>query len=252
MFNSLLEIFGFSRPAITTNSPIENYDLNEVIQSIFKDHANQKKVCLFVGRTPDQPVPDETELNRVWYTIDTNFHATEETILHGGAATLERHIQMDLNDCESLKKIEHLFNVVLVDGSVLKGVTSIWSTLHAFLVTSPDAEIVSPIIVNSTFGTTSDLEISQYEVDKAWIRYSFEDLNCGIEWAKEQLIANPESDLSAFDYLRPVLEMKTINHLENLFDLVILHKDQSPPCDELIKYKYNEFWHLVGPKVLQG
>ena len=102
-----------------------NYSVQDQIAYV-KDLAVQlpkqgKKLCVFIGRGADEPLPKVD--NEVWVSLDINLfgffgkHGKPEDANLSGRV----HLKIDMNnDRELLSQIEGLFNKVVLDRSVLK------------------------------------------------------------------------------------------------------------------------------------
>jgi hypothetical protein len=89
-----------------------NYSLDETAQKIEKLSQSDDRVCLFIGRTGNEPLPREE--NAIWISGDIQF-ATEPYSLE------ERiHIWHDFTDEKGLSKFQGLFDKIVIDQSTCK------------------------------------------------------------------------------------------------------------------------------------
>ncbi len=83
-----------------------------VIKKIMQFIAEGKKVCLFIGRTPDEPLPNEP--NTIWVSLDPKLRKSKEL-------TPDRlHLILSCNDSAEMSTIQRLFSKVVVDQSTWK------------------------------------------------------------------------------------------------------------------------------------
>jgi hypothetical protein len=88
------------------------YDLEGTIQTIKNLSQGDKKICLFIGRVGDEPLPEEEGV--IWVSGDIGF-ATRPYSLK------ERiHIVHDFTDEEGLSRLHGLFDKIVVDQSTCK------------------------------------------------------------------------------------------------------------------------------------
>ena len=243
------------------------YDFDQVISKIKTDRAKGLDICLFVGRTPDQPVPNEPEKNRVWYTIDAEPRVTERTSLRkNNEVDDEHHILMDLNDRQKIKKLKNLFTFLFVDGCVQKGITYVWKSLIPLLEKKPSSELtLSANYINTSFNGLDKTTI--IDIQKALIRYSEEDFDKAHAWQNQaneennegisldqeeqtnsnsSLIEDEQCSRDAFDYLKDEFLKQTEDFLKTRFRHVHLVKGKLP-YDKFMTFKYDNYWHLKEP-----
>lgn len=90
--------------------------LDESIAKIDACLAQDKKVCLFVGRTPREKLPSDTgeaKPDELWVSGDISDN--------GPATSPDRiHLCFDFNNQELIKKVQKRFDLIVVDFSVTK------------------------------------------------------------------------------------------------------------------------------------
>jgi hypothetical protein len=117
-----------------TQKPVHadlGYSLDTVIDRVRKSREEGLHTALFVGRTNDQPMPDEKGC--AWFSLDLN----RET------GNSSHHLQIDFNDSKVMQKIHHLFDKVVVDWSVIKFFEgSPWDNLHPLLFKHESSQLI--------------------------------------------------------------------------------------------------------------
>lgn len=115
------------------NTQKKPYDLDEVVLKIKTLQIENKKLCLFVGRTNDEQLPQEDNVE--WISLDSYFNPD---------SLIDRlHLRIDFNNAEQREKIYGLFDKVVVDQSVLKFLSDKpWKNLAKILKPSADSELI--------------------------------------------------------------------------------------------------------------
>jgi len=111
---------------------IEDYELDRVIEKVERARADGLKTAVFVGRRNSQSIPQEE--GWVWFTLDSKLKNKYDC---------ETHLQVDFDNPESMAKIHHLFNKVVVDLEVIKYSDTPWDTFQPLLAQEPDSTFIS-------------------------------------------------------------------------------------------------------------
>lgn len=106
--------------------------LDDIISELRRVQVNGMKLALFVGRGPQQTVPQES--GWIWCSLDLEKKTVVSTRLH---------LEMNFNDTATMAKIQGLFDKVVSDYSVIKFISSPWKTLYNLLVSKPHAELIA-------------------------------------------------------------------------------------------------------------
>lgn len=136
----------------------EDYDLGYAIERVHKLSEalfkKKEKLCLFIGRTPGETFPgfgqDKPDVE-TWVSLDTlksfygmkSFHSVKGGPFIPGK---QLHLQLNMNDNESLKKIYGLFDKVVVDFSTLKfhsGKDQTWYSLGKLLRPQEGSQLIT-------------------------------------------------------------------------------------------------------------
>lgn len=114
--------------------------LDESIARI--DALRDKKMCLFVGRTPREPLPSDRGLStadEVWVSGDIS--------ADGPAISKDRiHLCFDFNNQDLILKLQHRFDLIVVDLSVIKFFTEDFANRFSIMLRSS----VSQMLFEST------------------------------------------------------------------------------------------------------
>jgi hypothetical protein len=119
--------------------------LDETMDQI-KALAGKKKLCLFVGRAANEPTPKTTDQEE-WISLDLTGLA-DGYISNGQKFPREPynrlHLQMSFNDTEQMRRIQGLFDQVVLDFSTLKFFDkNPWKTLSGLLNESQEATLIT-------------------------------------------------------------------------------------------------------------
>lgn len=120
---------GENHPVLKTADRIE-----EVIARLHAASASGSKLGIFVGRNDDQSIPNEE--GWTWCSLD-------RAPTQNGLAENRLHLRMSFNDEDEMKKIQGIFDKVVLDRSVIKFMDDPWITLKNLLVLKPHAELVT-------------------------------------------------------------------------------------------------------------
>lgn len=132
------------------------YSLDKVIdrvQTLSKElHENGEKLCLFIGRTPGEPFPgfgQEKEANDTWISLDMANKPWDRLDQTGNqfiTTGKQLHLVMDMNNNDKLKKIQKLFDKIIVDLSTLKNYDdkdNAWYFLGKLLRPEPGSQLIT-------------------------------------------------------------------------------------------------------------
>jgi hypothetical protein len=193
-----------------------------------KSLAKEKKLCLFVGRAANEPIPESTEAEE-WVSLDILKISPAEK----NPKSLNRlHLVMDCNDPESLGKIQGLFDRVVVDGSTLKLIQgNPWETMGKLLKASPESELITECCKGSGPCYTDDDE-EPTNTDGALL-IPMKALATGTLQEVNRRYTKASQD-------------RAVKHLQELFDEVILEKDKPYPYPN--RWNVRNFFVLKGPK----
>lgn len=112
--------------------------LSESIAKIDAFIAEDKKVCLFVGRTPAEELPPETgeaKPDEVWVSGDIRDDVP--------SINKERvHLCLDFNDDDRLNMLREKFDLIVVDASVIKFFDNDFAKRFAVMLRSPESELI--------------------------------------------------------------------------------------------------------------
>ncbi len=102
--NQFFRLFGYKQTLEQSIAKIDAY------------LAQGKKLCLFVGRTPKEPLPSdrgEAQANEIWVSLDQSDE--------GPAISADRvHLHFDFNQQTLVRKLKKRFDLIVVDFSVMK------------------------------------------------------------------------------------------------------------------------------------
>jgi hypothetical protein len=256
-----------------------------VIRKIVQFVAEGKKVSLFIGRGPNESLPNDP--NKVWVSLDPSLRKSKEL------SSDRLHLILSCNDSGEMASIQHLFSEVVVDQSTWKFFDpGIIDRLTPLL--TQDAE--STLIFESTFQFTAcNNEIDTWKFDhiklniptKERIQYVKEQKDCLDNFlqeigGKENLAAHPlyqefldSMDLTKFrrrptpDQLLgefqgwlsvrkgiptllekyvPLARQKTIDYLKTVLNYVELKLDTPYPYWTTGRTGHDHFFVAKGPK----
>lgn len=138
------------------------YDLNRMLSRI--EGIEDKRVCLFIGRTPTEALPDEE--GKVWVSGD---------IYVGEEIPEERiHLWLDFTDAKQLTCLHQHFDEIIIDMAVTKFLKGDFITRFVPLF-KPSAEsvfIFEPIPGVIGFGhdiTEPEFNFSNYRIPAQWM-----------------------------------------------------------------------------------
>lgn len=212
------------------------WDLNSPRNIEARNKATFKKIeklakqgqslCCFLCRTGIQSLPKEP--NRVWISID---HAPLSQKLQDGRL----HLQINLKDPKQVKRIQGLFDMVVLDCSSLK------------------------FFINSTPYRTFGLLLKDHEQSKLLMEArpglipilsdpkesSFISLKNGFFWVTEKDFSNYQTD--KYKFWKAKMYPKLKNHLKTLFNEVLLLDGIYWPYPA--SYTMDHFFILRGPKI---
>ena len=80
-----------------------------VIHKIKQYIAEGKKVCLFIGRDPNEPLPNPENPNEIWVSLDPKLRKSSEL------SPDRLHLILSCNDDAEMATIQHLFSKTVVD-----------------------------------------------------------------------------------------------------------------------------------------
>lgn len=143
------QILHQARPALRD---LSTYNLEQEIETVKKiAHDGRTKLCLFVGRTIDERLP-EAQGREKWISLDlflTSKEALRAFSAQFGAskdiATDRLHLRVDLDEKEQVLKLKNLFDKIVVDESVIKFIHSDnpWADIGVMLKRSKSAELIA-------------------------------------------------------------------------------------------------------------
>lgn len=98
----------------------KDYNCNAIVREL-KELSKSQKLCLFIGRSYDQVLPEEK--GTIWASLDIKFFWHEERDADDSYLEPPKakrlHLIMDFNTTD-LQKIQKLFDLIVVDESVEK------------------------------------------------------------------------------------------------------------------------------------
>ncbi len=146
-----------------------NYNFGAVVLKIKGYQAQGKKICLFIGRTPIEPLPSdlgEAEENEVWVSADIALLPSE-----GGrrveTSSDRLHLWLDFNQQEGLNLVKGLFQKVVVDISTVKALNSDFAKRFSILLQSSKSQITFELDVKcpaNCFGEKEFFNPSNYSL----------------------------------------------------------------------------------------
>lgn len=113
--------------------------LDETIDKIKKLDLNGKKLCLFIGRTENEELPEEED--SIWLSLDC------QKVENPKYSRL--HLQADFTNLAHLEKMKGLFDKVIVDFSTFKFMAATadpWRNLSITLKLSPESTLITETI----------------------------------------------------------------------------------------------------------
>lgn len=254
------------------------------IKRIQKCSQDGARICLFVGRTPQESLPVEKDV--IWVSLDNGLRNAEEL------SPDKFHLIVDCNDADQMACIQHLFTKVIVDQSTWKffkpGIIERLSTL---LIPSPE----STLVFESAFQfVLPKEEISEWEFDHILLSYPTSDdvkneseknqflqqfiekiggieklaenslyLDFKQQLDEETLAISDENDLigdffqsllkqsgitDPADKYIPLAREKTQSYLATLFEKVELKQDTPYPYPTRYSSGHDTFFVATGPK----
>ncbi len=265
---------GLSVQAVDKN----NQEVTQEIQQLVKDG---NRVCLFIGRTPKENLPQDE--NTIWVSLDIKNEVELKPEKY--------HLILNCNDMNQMATIQHLFSKVIVDQSTWKFFDEgIFDRLLPLLTQHPS----STFTFESAFQFYQPEEIEEWKFDHVTLKYPFtediayenqkqvyvqtrvaelggeEQLSSNNEYkqfiasldqslvsssTEEELIgdfknhlasqANIPSPLSKYI---PLARQQTKDYLQTLFDTVELHRKEAFPFDNGNYSKAADFFVAIGPK----
>ena len=102
-------------------------------------HTNNKKICLFIGRTPDEPFPgfeQKKPMNEIWVSLSLSSYEM-----------CGKQIHIKGGDTQAISQLSGLFDTVLVDWRVWQKSTS---GLAKLLNPRSDSKLIVPTDFNRT------------------------------------------------------------------------------------------------------
>lgn len=190
-------------PVKTPQLPVETqkpdskspYNLDEAINRVIELSktlvGTDKKLCLFVGRSDVEPLPQEEK--SVWVSLDDQ--------LENDPPQGERlHLKIDFNqDLQAMAKIKGVFDKIVMDQGVLKFFKPVnplftpWTRLGGLLKRSPNSELIT----ESENGLSYNVPFNKQHVVQGQINYPlvetmikqnkwFESYQQGLTEAKQQ------------------------------------------------------------------
>ncbi len=143
----------------------ENYSFEEVVQKVKNLSTGNLKVCLFVGRVGDEPLPNEE--GEVWISTDINFASKPYSL------DQRIHIWCDFQDEARISKFYRLFDKVVIDQSTCKGLgENFIFTSAALLKPSPESIFICEITPRM-YGYPYDIKQPVNHFSIALIPYTF-------------------------------------------------------------------------------
>ncbi len=140
------------RPTPSLRAPskkaMDNYNFGAVVLKIKNYQAQGKRVCLFIGRTPTEPLPSdlgEAEKDEVWVSADL-LPVPTESGRRIETPSDRLHLWLDFNQQEGLNLVKGLFQKVVVDISTTKVFNSDFVKRFSVLLQPPQPQLQSQII----------------------------------------------------------------------------------------------------------
>lgn len=211
---------GVSPPPASAQPAVKTaYKIDDVFARIHQAKKDGYKVALFMGRGNLQTMPEEQGWK--WFSLDRDMEEGKN----------DHHLAMDFNDREAMKKIQKLFNKVVVDFSTLKFVDSpLWIRLKALLVPEPDSELITEASVGYGFMYISEPDFSPMD-------------------GTMNLPMSMLNDKKAQSEQKVELNKKIKEHLIRHFNQVEMKTDVYPYRSQEEEQR-TEFWILKSPKTL--
>ncbi len=256
-----------------------------VIRKIVQFVAEGKKVSLFIGRGPDESLPNDP--NKVWVSLDPSLRKSKVL------SSDRLHLILSCNDSAEMASIQHLFSEVVVDQSTWKFFNpGIIDRLTPLL--TQDAE--STLVFESAFQFTNTSDkIDAWKFDHIQltiptnekIQYAKERKDCltnflkeiggkenlashalyqefllGIDMTKFRRAPTPDHLLDGFQLwlsfkkgiqtpeakYTPLARQKTMDYLKTLLDHVELKLDTPYPYVTRGRTGHDDFFVAKGPK----
>jgi hypothetical protein len=158
-----------SSPAELERVEAPKLTLEQSIAKIDTFIAQGKKLCLFVGRTPKEPLPSdrgEAKPDEVWVSLDESDA--------GPAISADRiHLHFNFNHQELIRKLKKKFDLIVVDFSVMKFLHDDFANRFKVMFRTPEtqmmfesatgigtiADIPRPIFSTSGYTVTSPISM---------------------------------------------------------------------------------------------
>ncbi len=138
---------------------IDNYNFGAVVSKIKNYQAQGKRVCLFIGRTPNEPLPSnsgEAKENEVWVSADLLLLSPEQG-RRIETPSDRLHLWLDFNQQEGLNLVKGLFQKVVIDISTTKAFDSDFVKRFSVLLQPSQPQLQSQIIFENCAKTSTQL-----------------------------------------------------------------------------------------------
>lgn len=117
------------------NSAENPYRFGEMIEKINAIACTGKKVCLFIGRVSEEPLPHATE-NEVWVSSDIRRFNSPKT------ESNQIHLWIDCNQQEAIETLKGLFDRVVIDTSTTKCLDYDFARRFAIMLRSSESSLI--------------------------------------------------------------------------------------------------------------
>lgn len=196
---------------------------DEVIAQIKDATKAGQKVGLVIGRIDEEPLPSEE--GWVWVSLDIE----PRKII----PPTRLHLVMDINEPQHQKKLQNLFNKVVVDASVLKFLhNKPWERLRTLLQPLPESTLIT-VLQKEMHGISTPYKEFSSSVEDAFFVYNY------------TLLGNEDE----IKKLEGEFIQATQKYLEKLFTLVeIKRNEQYPTRSAHEQWKVGDFFVMTGPK----
>jgi hypothetical protein len=162
------------------------YDLEKIIKKINNYWEEGKTVCLFVGRTPEEPLPsdlNEAEENEVWVSGDIALLSSEDG--RRIAPSEDRlHLWLDFNQQEGLILAKGLFKKIVIDCSTTKALNNNFVKNFSTMFQGPEGEMI--------FQNPTKVAISLSGVEETTLNTSTYTLHISMKTIMEQHRGNDD------------------------------------------------------------
>lgn len=219
-----------SKPIIEISEHLnstESYSLEQAIIKIRNFAKEEKKLCLFLGRSDEEVVPQEDDA--VWISLDISVSAKP--------SPNRLHLQMDFNDSTEMAKIKGLFDKVIVDQSTFKFIRDKpWKRLSELLKPS----IESLLITEAHPGSICYFDHNNPKQAELANKSSYEDggVILPIKAAMDEKFAQKCEDERL---------IKVTNYLKTIFKKVTLEQNKPYPYPTKWCDGQSSFFVLNGP-----